>query len=299
MSIPQDRGKFRKNLQDAFYTKPEIAAHCVELLLGRCEVARATDAVWLEPAAGAGAFLGAFPAGCTRFALDIAPAPPAAGIERADFMTWDLPAEAGGKSLIVCGNPPFGRQGSAARAFIGRAAALGAAVIAFILPRSFMKPSMQAAFPATYHCVVSEELPAESFTVNGESYAVPCVFQVWERRAVPRVVETAVRECGFAYVRGGGAGAGEAGAGAEQTWDIAVRRVGVYAGRTTVASADAAQPSVQSHYFIRLDDRVRAAAGVIASRLSAHTFPTNTTGPRSISKGELNAVLNALVADIH
>ncbi len=293
MSIPQDRGKFRKNLQDAFYTKPEIAAHCVELLLGRCEVARATAAstVWLEPAAGAGAFLGAFPAGCVQFALDIAPAPapaPAAGIERADFMTWDLPAEASGKPLIVCGNPPFGRQGSAARAFIGRAAALGAAVIAFILPRSFMKPSMQTAFPATYHCVVSEELPADSFTVNGESYAVPCIFQVWERRAVPRVVETAVRECGFAYVR----------AGAEQAWDIAVRRVGVYAGRTTVASADTAQPSVQSHYFIRLDDRVRAAAAAIASQLTAHTFPTNTTGPRSISKGELNAVLNALVADI-
>ncbi len=293
MTTPQDHGKFRKNLQDAFYTKPEVAARCVELLLGRCEVARVADAVWLEPAAGAGAFLGAFPAGCARFALDIEPAPaaPAADIKRADFMIWDLPAEAGGKPLIVCGNPPFGRQGSAARAFIGRAATLGAAVIAFILPRSFMKPSMQTAFPATYHCVVSEELPADSFTVNGESYAVPCVFQIWERRAVPRVVETAVRECGFAYVRAGGAGPGP-------TWDIAVRRVGVYAGRAVVAAADAAQPSVQSHYFIRLDDRVRAAASAIASRLSAHTFPTNTTGPRSISKGELNAVLNALVADI-
>jgi hypothetical protein len=292
MSIPQDRGKFRKNLQDAFYTKPEVAARCVELLLGECEVARAADAVWLEPAAGAGAFLGAFPAGCTRFAVDIEPAASAAGIERADFMTWGLPAEAGGKPLIVCGNPPFGRQGSAARAFIGRAAALGAAVIAFILPRSFMKPSMQTAFPIAYHCVVSEELPAESFTVNGESYAVPCVFQVWERRTVPRVVEAAVRECGFAYVRAGGAGA-------EQAWDIAVRRVGVYAGRTTVAAADAAQPSVQSHYFIRLDDRVRAAAAAaIASRLTAHAFPTNTTGPRSISKGELNAVLNEILENL-
>ncbi len=290
MSIPQDRGKFRKNLQDAFYTKPEVAARCVELLLGGCDVARVADAVWLEPAAGAGAFVGAFPADCTRFALDIAPAPaPTAGIEQADFMTWDLPAEAGSKPLIVCGNPPFGRQGSAARAFIGRAAALGAAVIAFILPRSFMKPSMQTAFPATYHCVVSEELPADSFTVNGESYAVPCVFQAWERRAVPRVVETAVRECGFAYVRGGGAG---------PTWDIAVRRVGVYAGRTTVASADAAQPSVQSHYFIKLEDGLRLYAATIASRLSAHTFPTNTTGPRSISKGELNAVLNAILVTI-
>jgi hypothetical protein len=288
MSIPQDCGKFRTNLQDAFYTKPEVAARCVELLLGGCEVAHATDAVWLEPAAGAGAFLGAFPAGCTQFALDIAPAPAGtAAIEHADFMTWMLPAEASGKPLIVCGNPPFGRQGSAARAFIGRAAALGAAVIAFILPRSFMKPSMQTAFPAMYHCVVSEELPVDSFTVNGESHAVPCVFQVWERRAVPRVVETAVRECGFAYVRGG-------------AWDIAVRRVGVNAGRAFVADAAApVQPSVQSHYFIRLDDRVRAAAAAaIASQLTAHTFPTNTTGPRSISKGELNTILNDIIENL-
>ena len=288
MTARQDCGKFRTNLQDAFYTKPDVAARCVELLLGGCEVAHAADAVWLEPAAGAGAFLGAFPAGCTRFALDIAPAPApaAAAIEHADFMTWEVPAEAGGKPLIVCGNPPFGRQGSAARAFIGRAAALGAAVIAFILPRSFMKPSMQTAFSAMYHCVVSEELPVDSFTVNGESHAVPCVFQVWERRAVPRVVETAVRECGFAYVK---AGAGTA-------WDIAVRRVGVNAGRAVVAQAGAAQPSVQSHYFIKLDAAANAAAA--AAQLTAHTFPTNTTGPRSISKGELNAVLNDIIASL-
>ncbi len=288
MTARQDCGKFRANLRDAFYTKPVIATHCVGLLLEKCAAARAAGTVWLEPSAGAGAFRREFPADCIKYAIDIAPS--ASGdptIVTGDFMTWEMPAEDSGKPLIVCGNPPFGRQGSAARLFIGKAAALGAAVIAFILPLSFTKPSMQTAFPLGYHCVISEELPPDSFTVNGESHAVPCVFQVWERRAVPRVVETAVRECGFAYVRGAGA------------WDIAVRRVGVNAGRAVMAQAGAAQPSVQSHYFIKLDAAASQAAAAVADRLSAHTFPTNTTGPRSISKGELNAVLNAIVSEIH
>ena len=47
--------------------------------------------------------------------------------------------------------------------------------------------------------------------------------------------------------------------------------------------------SVQSHYFIKLPDGADVAA--IIDYICKKEFPSNTTGPRSLSKGEINAVL--------
>lgn len=58
--------------------------------------------------------------------------------------------------------------------------------LAFILPRSFMKPSMYGCIPLNFHLVKQVELPKNSFEVNKEEYDVPCVFQIWEKRDVSR-----------------------------------------------------------------------------------------------------------------
>lgn len=272
----QDTGKFRKNMHDKYYTRPAIANACVERILSVWP-----DSVryrWIEPSAGAGVFLAAAAQrGITALGLDIAP-PDGSTILTADFLTW-VPQPTQGKILLF-GNPPFGSQGSRAKSFIAHGSSF-CDRMALILPRSFMKPSMSRAFPPAFHCCYSEELHEGSFEVNGVVYSVPCVFQLWEKRLTNRIEPLAVQAVGFSYVK------------STETHHLIIRRVGVRAGAAVVAGPGVSS-APQSHYFIRLQDGLLAPT--IASQLSAHEFPSNTTGPRSLSKGEINAVLSPLLA---
>jgi predicted RNA methylase len=272
----QDTGKFRVNCKDQFYTQPAVAAACISSLIARYPDA-ATEYTWIEPSAGAGAFVSAFPAGSEAVAIDIEPA--AAGILKADFLEWPAPQTP--KKCIVIGNPPFGRQSSLAKAFIRKAATF-ATLIAFILPKSFVKPSMSAAFPGVFHCKHSEELASNSFVINGQPYDVPCVFQIWERCDEERAAVEKVAPDGFTYVKG------------SAEYDIAFRRVGALAGRCYRAGSGSF--SVQSHYFLKLADSSKANA--IIEKVNAHQFPSNTVGPRSIAKREANTVLNEVIRTV-
>lgn len=283
----QDTGKFRKNTHDKYYTRPAIANACVDRILSVWP-----DSVgdrWIEPSAGAGVFLAAAAQrGITALGLDIAP-PDGSTILTADFLAWIPPPTQGqgqGQGQIkplLFGNPPFGRQGSLAKSFIAHGSSF-CDRIALILPRSFMKPSMSRAFPPAFHCCYSEELPEGSFEVNGVVYSVPCVFQLWEKRLTNRIEPLAVEAVGFSYVK------------STETHHLIIRRVGVRAGAAVVAGPGAGVSAApQSHYFIRLEDGLQFLSQTIATQLSAHEFPSNTTGPRSLSKGEINAVLSPLL----
>ena len=280
MTTLQDTGKKRKNLEDKYYTAPVVTAQCLTQLTPLLQ--NPGGFVWIEPSAGNGVFLNALkdvlPA--TRaIGLDIAPG--AGGIEKGDFLSWDASGLDATSPRIFFGNPPFGRQSSLARRFIQRAAELNAQWIAFILPRSFEKPSLQKHVPTVYHLRLSERLGDNSFLVNEKPHDVPCVFQVWERRAESRAPVPTVEPVGFRYVKH------------TEPHDIAIRRVGVNAGSAFLSGGTF---SPQSHYFIKfLDAAVVEKRGAIMQQLSAHPFPSNTTGPRSLSKGEITAVLGPLV----
>ena len=193
----QDTGKFRENSKDQFYTKPTVAAECVRALLDHLGES-ATEYLWIEPSAGSGAFLQSLPPSLEHIGLDIEPC--GEGIVGANFLEWTLPPLPPGKKVCCFGNPPFGRQSSLAKAFIRRAAEFSD-VIAFILPRSFVKPSMSGAFPLQFHCVHMHDIPPNSFSVNGADYDVPCVFQIWQARDEDRTLEAKVLPVGFAYVK--------------------------------------------------------------------------------------------------
>jgi hypothetical protein len=271
-NMSQDTGKFRQNTKDQFYTKASIATKCVNTILTRCP--ETITYQWTEPSAGNGAFLKAVPSNILCSGLDIEPK--AAEIEQADFLKW-TPSTTN-TPRIFFGNPPFGRQSSAAKAFIKHASAF-ASIIAFILPKSFVKPSMNRVFPLHFHCIHSEELPTNSFEVNGQAYDVPCVFQIWKKQTTERVLEQPIEPAGFQYVKH------------TEPFHIAVRRVGVNAGRAHPSGNYANQ----SHYFIQLNEQHISRIQAIIEKINEHTFPSNTVGPRSLSKSEVNSVLNRLL----
>jgi len=262
MASKQDTGKYRKNTNDMYYTKKDVAKECIEKI--KQEIQDSDSYQWIEPSAGSGAFL---VEGC--IALDLEPKNER--VLKQDFLTYVPNCN---KKILIYGNPPFGKQSSTAKKFIKHATSF-ADVVAFILPRSFVKPSMNNVFPNSFHCSYSNELEKDSFEVNERSYDVPCVFQIWVKKEIERDKEIRVEPLGFMYVKN------------RDSHDLTVRRVGVNAGTAKVSSE---KVSAQSHYFIKLDDLEKRE--VLIEKINKHIFPTNTVGPRSLSKNEISSVLN-------
>lgn len=272
----QDTGKFRTNTKDQFYTDESVAKTCISRIVEILPFA--TEYLWVEPSAGSGAFLHNVPPTIEKIGLDIEPR--SDDIRTQDYLKWTPPTD---KKVVVFGNPPFGRQSSMAKAFISKSCEF-AEIIAFILPKSFTKPSMFRAFDTRFHLVSSIELEKDSFVLNGSKYDVPCVFQIWEKKGVQRPIEEKVDAAGFSYVK------------STDTYDMAFRRVGGLAGKCYLN--DGSKFSAQSHYFIKLDEDIVPFIGQILERVNGHTFPSNTVGPRSLSKTEANTVINEIIQSL-
>jgi hypothetical protein len=274
--MAQDTGKFRTNTKDQYYTKLSVAKTCVDSILSL--IPDTTQYQWIEPSAGNGSFLKALPSSIQRLGIDLDPK--MEGIVKGDFLVWEPTINS---KRVFFGNPPFGRQGSLAKSFIQQSARY-ADIIAFILPKSFVKPSMSRAFPSKFHCILEQELPKDSFEVNSVAYDVPCVFQIWQKKGTDRQKLEVVKESGFQYVKG------------SETYQIAFRRVGGKAGTCYLAGSE--EFSIQSHYFIKLDEKYIVNTRQIIDLVNKHVFPSNTVGPRSLSKGEANEVLVPILSSL-
>lgn len=272
--MAQDTGKFRTNTKDQYYTKSSIAKDCIDCILAKCP--EVSQYQWVEPSAGNGSFLKALPNGIQSIGIDLDPK--FDGVLKGDFLTWEPTSEA---KRVFFGNPPFGKQGSLAKSFIQHAAKY-ADIIAFILPKSFVKPSMSRAFPSKFHCILEKELPKDSFEVNKVAYDVPCVFQIWQKQSENRPKSEPIKEIGFKYVK------------STEPYDIAFRRVGGKAG--TCFLKGSGEFSVQSHYFLKFDAPHIPHLQKIIEAVNKHIFPSNTVGPRSLSKSEANEVLNRIIS---
>lgn len=160
---------------DKFYTVPAVAEECLQDV-GRYASWDSWDLV-LEPSAGSGSFFHRIPSD-KKVGLDIAPE--GAGIEKRDFLTYEPPVA---KRILVVGNPPFGRVSSMAIKFFNRAAQWATA-IAFIVPRTFRRVSVQNKLDPTFHLVFDKEIPLKPCAFEPAMQA-KCCFQIWERREGP------------------------------------------------------------------------------------------------------------------
>lgn len=290
----QDTGKFRKNTKDQYYTKSIVAKECIDTLLENCpEIIRYQ---WIEPSAGNGVFMKIASDKLNSMdnklfdiieidiiGIDIEPHNKINKIIQGDFLKWSPTKNE--KKRVVFGNPPFGKQGSLAKAFIQHSSEF-ADIIALILPRSFVKPSMSRSFPLCFHNIYTKELPINSFEVNGESYDVPCVFQIWKKMDIDRPFGENIKEVGFTYIK-----IKEG----KEPFDIAFRRVGVNAGKCFPFGKEF---SIQSHNFLTVNQKYKNKLPLIIQKINTHIFPSNTVGPRSLSKSEINEVINEILFNL-
>jgi hypothetical protein len=110
-----------------------------------------------------------------------------------DFLTYDIQPETEGKLLFV-GNPPFGRMGKLAKAFVNKCAKSGD-YIAFILPASMTKITQVRQIDQNLHLIHQEDLLDETFRFERDGKVVSTVFQVWERREEKRVDQQKLLSC--------------------------------------------------------------------------------------------------------
>ena len=252
---------------DRFYTKSSV----VDALLKEITI-KDYDVV-VEPSAGTGSWSSKID-DCV--AIDISPEHPdimKGNFLEDDFLFNKMKEE---NKILVIGNPPFGRIGNKAIKFINKAAEF-ADTIAFILPRSFRKESLQRRIHKNLWLIKDVDLFEEScFIFNGEDYFAPCVFQVWEHREEERDVSVKkIEPVGFSYVK-------------RDSANLVIRRVGGAAG--TAYTDKIEERNIPANYFLWVGNPQEVAKSINEHKFNIH----DTVGPESLTKGELTIFINSL-----
>jgi predicted RNA methylase len=178
-------GKVREQGLDKFYTNPNIAEKCLNIL--ETYYSWEKWSLVIEPSAGNGSFFTRIKAK-NKIGIDIEPEH--SEIIKKDFFDYQPPvlsvlpvSQTSYKGdILVVGNPPFGKVSSLAINFFNHASKW-ANVIAFIIPRTFRRISVQNRLNKNFHLIHDEEIPIGSFT---PSMSVKCCFQIWERKNTER-----------------------------------------------------------------------------------------------------------------
>lgn len=253
----------QKDCLDRFYTPYSVAKECIDLInLNRYDCI-------IEPSAGAGAFSSQI-SNC--LAYDISPQQES--IKEQDFFHLDFTPFLNKKVLII-GNPPFGQQATLAIKFFNQAAKF-ADTIAFILPKSFKKNSIQNKLDLNFHLIAEKPLDNCIFELpNKQSIMVPCVFQIWEKMIQPREkIKKKTTTSLFIFTT-------------KDLADFRIQRVGGNAGKASTNL----NVAVSSNYFVK--NTSNFSNEELIKIINESVFPSieDTVGPKSLPKGELIEVL--------
>jgi hypothetical protein len=170
---------------DKYYTSPDVSIKCVDILSNL--IPFTSDDIFLEPSAGEGSFVNALIKYEVKidniYAIDIEDhlSHRLVNFYHGDFLTHKgFPAlKILKKGFNVIGNPPFGKNSSMAVKFFNRAASFSPNIIAFIVPRSFQKPSISNRLDRNYHLIHMNVLEKNSFIYENIIYDVPCIWTIW------------------------------------------------------------------------------------------------------------------------
>lgn len=256
----------QKNALDKFYTKPEIVQFCLNYL----DVEKYTNII--EPSAGSGNFLYQLP--IRAIGYDIAPE--GDKIIQADFLQLEFNLQG---STLVVGNPPFGIQNKMAIDFFNKSAKF-ATTIAFILPKSFRKISIQNRLDLNFKLIADIDIPENSFLLLDQEYSLPTCFQIWEKQSeLRKIVKPKLKSKYIDFTKD------------IKLADFRIQRVGGQAGKAFLNKNGA----ISSNYYII--NKSNYSIENLINLINNLTFSSidNTVGPKSLPKGELCEELDCLL----
>lgn len=273
---------------DKFYTIPSVAVKCLGIV-GQKYKWTDWDLI-VEPSAGNGSFLLKIPSDKT-IGIDIEPEHE--DIIKQDFLTY-TPTVSG--KILVVGNPPFGRVSSLAIKFFNHAAKWSD-VIAFIVPRTFRRISVQNKLDLNFHLIHDEELPVEPCCFTPRMMA-KCCFQIWERSNQKRsTVELSTIHPDWDFLAFGPKDSnGQPTPPISPCADFAIRAYGSKCGEIVCTGLEKLRP--KSWHWIKVREQTARADGNAAMQIDKETLiqrfksldykiSKDTARQNSIGRGEL------------
>ena len=263
---PSNQDQIERSVElDQFYTRADVAERYLRQVLGRWP---ASGVLFVEPSAGSGAFLHPLLAHNRHVrAVDLDPT--TENVECLDFLNTVDVFAGDHETVVVVGNPPFGKNACMAVKFFNHAANY-ADEIAFIVPRTFRKASIQKRLHLNFHRICDEDVQPYSFLLNGRPHDVPCAWQIWTRRDKLRLIpQPPPVDHLISYTK-------------PESASFALRRVGFYAGRVCTDNIGALSKS--THYFM---NEVTEGVMEIIRHIEWIDLVAQTAGVRSLSKPEI------------
>ena len=264
-------GNRRKTGVEQYYTPTDLA---LELSAKLVEVTGLNRA-FFEPAGGNGSFLAALEQlGAKNIdAVDLYPKHPK--VKRADFLDY----QPKGKDLVTVSNPPFGRNNSLSIPFFNKAAN-HSEYIAFLVPRSWRKWSVQNRLDRRFHLLSDQEVAVNYVTDTGlrigKANDLRTCFQIWQRKDELRPI-VKVQDLGLVKK-----------CSPEQA-DIAIRVFGFGCGRSYREFPKVPNTTLM---FLTVSD---ARVFEVIEGLDYERFTLNTSYTRALALPELNYLLNEAI----
>lgn len=265
------QGNRRKTGVEQYYTPKDLALQLSSKLVALTGLNRS----FFEPAGGNGSFLAALEQlGAKEIeAVDLYPKHPR--VIQADFLEYQLT----GENLVTISNPPFGRNNSLSIPFFNRAAN-HSEFIAFLVPRSWRKWSVQNRLDRRFHLVFDQDVAVNYVTDTGERIGanndLRTCFQIWQKkdelRPLVRVTDSQlVQKC------------------SPEEADLAIRVFGFGCGRSYREFPKVANTTLM---FLRVFD---ARVFEVIEGLDYERFTLNTSYTRALALPELNYLLNEAI----
>jgi predicted RNA methylase len=266
-------GNRRVSGTEQYYTPKSLAEELVKLTLKA--IPRATEKSFLEPAGGTGSFIEALNMAGIKAVTSVDKYPMHPGVIQADFLEWKTMDT----DLLTISNPPFGRNNALSVPFFNRAAKFSSH-IAFLVPRSWRKWSVQNRLDKRFHLVLDVDVAVQYENALGAKIAkqndLRTCFQIWEKRLELRPV-IAVPDNGFIQKS------------SPDMADLAIRVFGYGCG--TVMDDFPRQPNTTLMFLRVLDKSIKSAL----QDLDYERFSINTAYTRALSFQEINFLINEQV----
>jgi len=157
---------------DKFYTNINYSKKCIDIVFNKFK-----NKNWnliIEPSAGNGSFLLNIDYE-HKIGLDILPEHES--ILKYDYLKYYPEIK---NNILVIGNPPFGKNSNLAINFFNHSCEF-ADVVAFIIPRTFRKYSVQNKLNKNFHLIYDEDTPIKPCCFTPK-LNVKCCFQIWQKQ---------------------------------------------------------------------------------------------------------------------
>lgn len=270
LQVSEKLGNRRVTGLEQYYTPRHLALELTSILFEK--LPNPTSRKFLEPAGGTGSFIDALiELGASNIrSFDTHPKHP--GVEHADFLGISITEQ----DLVTVSNPPFGRNNALSIPFFNRAASFSSH-IAFLVPRSWRKWSVQNRLDLRFHLIHDQDVNLiyqdQAGLPLAKANELRTCFQIWERRETNRE-KVSIPDNGFIKKTSPDAA------------DIAIRVFGYGCGQ--ILENFERQPNT-TLMFLSLHRGIKAS---LLRDLDFDRFRNNTAYTQALSFQEINYLLN-------